>query len=439
MQPSRKPRPRGTPPTSRTISLNALEFVLRKGRTLGESLESQPAFAALAGRDRGFTRLLLLTTLRRLGQIDAAIDSLLDKPLPARRSAVRDILRLGAAQLLFLGTPPHAAVDGAVRQTAQSRHAALKGLVNALLRRLGREWTTLLAAQDAARLNTADWLWQSWTESYGEDNCRAIAEAHMAEPSIDLNIKANAASWAARLGGQILPCGMLRLTRAGAVEALDGYDEGAWWVQDFAAALPARLLGDVAGQTIIEIGAAPGGKTAQLAKAGARVQALDRSPTRLTRLRQNLTRLGLEAEIIEGDGLTWRPQALADGLLLDAPCSATGTIRRHPEIMWRRSADDVAELAENQTLLLQAALEMVKPGGLVVYAVCSLEPAEGPQLIEKLLAQNENIARLPLEMSEIGGLAEALTPAGDLRTLPCHFAGQGGMDGFYAARLRRTC
>ena len=161
MQPSRKPRPRGTPPTSRTISLNALEFVLRKGRTLGESLESQPAFAALAGRDRGFTRLLLLTTLRRLGQIDAAIDSLLDKPLPARRSAVRDILRLGAAQLLFLGTPPHAAVDGAVRQTAQSRHAALKGLVNALLRRLGREGTTLLAAQDAARLNTADWLWQS--------------------------------------------------------------------------------------------------------------------------------------------------------------------------------------------------------------------------------------------------------------------------------------
>ncbi len=439
MQPSRKPRRRGTPPTSRTISLNALEFVLRKGRTLGESLDSQPAFAALAGRDRGFTRLLLLTTLRRLGQIDAAIDSLLDKPLPARRSAVRDILRLGAAQLLFLGTPPHAAVDGAVRQTAQSRHAALKGLVNALLRRLGREGTTLLAAQDAARLNTADWLWQSWTESYGEDNCRAIAEAHMAEPSIDLNIKANAASWAARLGGQILPCGMLRLTRAGAVEALDGYDEGAWWVQDFAAALPARLLGDVTGQTIIEIGAAPGGKTAQLAQAGARVQALDRSPTRLTRLRQNLTRLGLEAEIIEGDGLTWRPKALADGLLLDAPCSATGTIRRHPEIMWRRSADDVAELAENQMQLVQAALEMVKSGGLVVYAVCSLEPAEGPQLIEKLLAQNENIERVPLEMSEIGGLAEALTPAGDLRTLPCHFAGQGGIDGFYAARLRRTC
>ena len=439
MQPSRKPRPRGTPPTSRTISLNALEFVLRKGRTLGESLESQPAFAALAGRDRGFTRLLLLTTLRRLGQIDAAIDSLLDKPLPARRSAVRDILRLGAAQLLFLGTPPHAAVDGAVTQTAQSRHAALKGLVNALLRRLGREGATLLAAQDAARLNTTDWLWQSWTESYGEDNCRAIAEAHMAEPSIDLNMKADAASWATRLGGQILPCGMLRLTRAGAVEALDGYDEGAWWVQDFAAALPARLLGDVAGQTIIEIGAAPGGKTAQLAQAGARVQALDRSPTRLTRLRQNLTRLGLEAEIIEGDGLTWRPQAPADGLLLDAPCSATGTIRRHPEIMWRRSADDVAELAENQSQLLQAALEMVKPGALVVYAVCSLEPAEGPQLIEKLLAQNENIERVPLEMSEIGGLAEALTPAGDLRTLPCHFAGQGGMDGFYAARLRRTC
>ena len=438
MQPSRKSRPRGAPPTSRNIALNALDSVLRKGRTLAKALDAQPAFSTLAGRDRAFTRLLLLTTLRRLGQVDAAIDSLLEKPLPARRAAVRNILRLGAAQLLFLGTPPHAAVDVAVTQTAKSRHAALKGLVNALLRRLTRDGTALIAGQDAARLNTRDWLWQSWSESYGEDNCRAIAAAHMAEPSIDLNTKGDAGNWAARLGGETLPCAMLRLSRAGAVEALDGYDEGAWWVQDFAAALPARLLGDVSGQSIIEIGAAPGGKTAQLASTGAKVQALDRSPTRLTRLRQNLTRLGLQAEIIEGDGQTWRPSALADGVLLDAPCSATGTIRRHPEIMWRRAAKDVAALAEKQMYLLQAALEMVKPGGLVVYAVCSLEPAEGQQLIEKFLQQSENTARVALAAGEIGGLTEALTPAGDLRTLPCHLAPQGGMDGFYAARLRRT-
>ncbi len=438
MQPSRKSRPRGAPPNSRSFALSTLDSVLRKGRNLAEALEAQPAFAALAGRDRAFTRLLLLTTLRRLGQIDAAIDSMLEKPLPARRAAVRDILRLGAAQLLFLGTPPHAAVDGAVKQTAKSPHAALKGLVNALLRRLARESSALLAAQDAARLNTCDWLWQSWTKSYGEDNCRAIAEAHMAEPTIDLNLKNSGESWAARLGGEPLPCGMLRLARAGAVEALDGYDEGAWWVQDFAASLPARLLGDISGRTIIEIGAAPGGKTAQLASAGANVRALDRSPTRLARLRENMTRLGLQAEIIEADGQTWRPSVLADGVLLDAPCSATGTIRRHPEIMWRRAAKDIAELAEKQMHLLEAALEMVKPGGLVVYAVCSLEPAEGPELIEKFLKQSDNTERVALGADEIGGLDEALTPAGDLRTLPCHLAEKGGIDGFYAARLQRT-
>jgi 16S rRNA (cytosine967-C5)-methyltransferase len=439
MQPTHKSSPPGTPPASRAVALRALNSVLQKGQSPSDALQGQKTFAAMAGRDHAFTRLLLLTTLRRLGQIDAAIDKLLEKPLPARRAAVRDILRLGAAQLLFLDTPAHAAVDGAVSQTGKSRHAALKGLVNALLRRMAREGAALLDGQDPARLNTPDWLWQSWTASYGEKNCRAIGEAHMAEPPLDLSLKNDAGGWAARLGGQIMPGGTLRLTRAGAVEALDGYAAGAWWVQDVAAGLPARLLGDVAGQSIIEIGAAPGGKTAQLAQAGAHVLALDRSPARLARLRQNLARLGLTAEIIEADGLTWRPDALADGVLLDAPCSATGTIRRHPEIPWRRRARDVADLAEKQAPLLAAALKMVKPGGLVVYAVCSLEPAEGPELIDKFLRQSENTERVALGENEIAGLAEALTAAGDLRTLPCHLAAQGGMDGFYAARLRRTC
>jgi len=392
----------------------------------------------MAGRDRAFARLLLLTTLRRLGQIDHAIDALLEKPLPARRAPVRDILRLGAAQLLFLNTPAHAAVDGAVALTAKSRHAALKGLVNALLRRLARDAAALRANQDAARLNTSDWLWQSWSESYGEETCRAIAAAHLAEPPIDLTVKQAAPAWMARLGAEQMPGGTLRLRRAGAPDALDGYTEGAWWVQDLAAALPARLLGAVRGQHIIEIGAAPGGKTAQLAAAGAHVQALDRSPARLARLRQNLERLSLTAEIIEVDGETWRPGDLADGLLLDAPCSATGTIRRHPDIMWRRQPEDVAELAARQARLLQAAIEMVKPGGLVIYAVCSLEPAEGPEQIDKFLAAGRAAERVAITATEAAGLAEALTPAGDLRTLPCHLAAQGGMDGFYAARLRRT-
>ena len=438
MPPARKSRPPAPPAASRACARTALEAVLRKGRNLSDALDTQSAFTAMSVRDRAFTRLLLLTTLRRLGQIDNAIDGLLEKPLPARRAPLRDILRLGAAQLLFLNTPAHAAVDGAVALTAQSRHAALKGLVNALLRRLARDGAALLPMQDAARLNTSDWLWQSWTAFYGEERCRAIALAHMAEPPIDLSFKQAAPALAARLGGEAMPGGTLRLKRAGAVDALDGYAEGAWWVQDLAAALPARLLGAVSGQQIIEIGAAPGGKTAQLAAAGAHVQALDRSPNRLTRLRQNLKRLGLTAEIIKAEGETWRPQELADGLLLDAPCSATGTIRRNPDIMWRRQPKDVAELADRQARLLQAAIKMIKPGGLLVYAVCSLEPAEGPAQIEKFLAAGAPAERVAITANEAAGLAEALTPAGDLRTLPCHLAAAGGMDGFYAARLRRT-
>jgi len=438
MPSARKSLPPTPLPASRACATAALNAVLRKGGNLSDALETQPTFAAMASRDRAFARLLLLTTLRRLGQIDDALDGLLEKPLPARHAPVRDILRLGAAQLLFLNTPAHAAVDSGVTLTAKSRHTALKGLVNALLRRLGREGAVLLAKQDAARLNTSDWLWQSWLECYGEASCRAIAEAHMAEPPIDLSVKAAAPAWAARLGAQQMPGGTLRLTRAGAPDSLDGYDEGAWWVQDFAAALPATLLGDVAGRNVIEIGAAPGGKTAQIASAGAQVQALDRSRARLVRLRQNLERLDLAADIIEADGETWRPQELADGLLLDAPCSATGTIRRHPDIMWRRQPEDVAELAGRQARLLQAAIQMIKPGGLLVYAVCSLERSEGPEQIEKFLAAGAPAERVAITANEAAGLVEAVTATGDLQTLPYHLAAAGGMDGFYAARLRRT-
>jgi len=438
MSPIRKPRQSASSTTSRACAQTALEAVLRKGRNIADAFDRQPAFAALTGRDRAFARLLVLTTLRRLGQLDDAIDGLLEKPLPARRAPVRDILRLGAAQLLFLNTPAHAAVDGAVALTATSRHAALKGLVNALLRRLAREGTALLAKQDAARLNTCDWLWHSWSENYGEETCRAIAAAHMAEPPIDLSFKQAASEWVARLGAEEMPGGTLRLRRAGAPDSLEGYDAGAWWVQDLAATLAARLLGDVRGQHVIEIGAAPGGKTAQLAAAGALVQALDRSPARLARLRQNLERLGLTANIVEADGETWRPDELADALLLDAPCSATGTIRRHPDIMWRRQPEDVAELADRQSRLLDAAFKMLKPGGVLVYAVCSLEPEEGPERIKKFLSSGAPAERVAIAADEVSGLAEALTSAGDLRTLPCHLAAQGGMDGFYAARLRRT-
>ena len=438
MPPARKNHLPASRSPSRAKALAALKAVLNKGQNLADAMEVMPGIDELETRDRAFARLLLLTTLRRLGQIDAIIDANLERALPARRATVRHILRLGAAQLLFLNTPAHAAVDGAVALTAASRHAPLKGLVNAVLRRIAREGPALCDAQDAGRLNTSNWLWQSWINCYGEKICRAMVEVQMSEPPTDLTVKQESESWAARLSAERLPGSTLRLERAGAVEMLDGYDAGAWWVQDWAATLPARLLGNVTGRRIIEIGAAPGGKTAQLVAAGAIVQAIDRSPARIRRLQQNLTRLSLTAEIVEADGETWRPAELADSLLLDAPCSATGTIRRHPEIMWRRKPEDIIASANRQARLLRAAGEMVKPGGILIYAVCSLQPEEGSVQVEQFLAANERFERAAIVSEEIDGLEEALTPSGDLRTLPCHWAARGGMDGFYAARLRRT-
>ena len=322
-------------PDARAVAAHALGAILRRGCTLDQALVSKSGVDALSPRDAAFARLLLLTTLRRLGQIDAFLAGLLDRPLPARRGAVQDVLRLGVAQLAFLETPAHAAVASTVALAQGSRLAPYRGLVNAVLRRASREHGAI-AALDAARLNTPDWLWQSWTEAYGEERCRAIAEAHLGQPPLDLSPVADAEDQAQALcdalGARRLPGGTLRLRSAGDVTRLPGYEAGDWWVQDAAAALPARLLGSVAGKRVLEIGAAPGGKTAQLAAAGARVTAVDRSAPRLARLRENLARLGLEAEIVEADALDWRPPAPADAVLLDVPCTATGTIRRHPDI-----------------------------------------------------------------------------------------------------------
>ncbi|MDH3793045.1 MAG: RsmB/NOP family class I SAM-dependent RNA methyltransferase, partial [Rhodospirillales bacterium] len=243
---------------------------------------------------------------------------------------------------------------------------------------------------------------------------------------------------AERLGAQLLPGGTLRLPPgAGEVSRLPGYDEGAWWVQDAAAALPARLLGDVAGKQVIDLCAAPGGKTAQLAAAGARVTAVERSEVRLARLSENLARLGLSVTAVTADAATWRPEAPAGAVLLDAPCSATGTLRRHPDIAHLKGPEQIAALAALQDKLLAATLGMVKPGGLLVYAVCSLQPEEGPARIARLLAGGAPAARVPVEPAEFQGLCDLVTAEGDLRTLPCHLAGDGGMDGFYACRLRR--
>ena len=428
------------PSNARAVAAHALGAILRRGRTLDQALDATPGLEALASRDSAFARLLLLTTLRRLGQIDAFLAGLMDRPLPPRRGPVQDVLRLGVCQLAFLETPAHAAVASTVALAHGSRLSPYRGLVNAVLRRASREHGAI-AALDAPRLNTPDWLWNSWAEAYGEARCRDIAKAHLGEPPLDLSPVADAEdrveALRATLTAQRLPGGTLRLRGAGEVTRLAGYEAGEWWVQDAAAALPARLLGAVAGKRVLEIGAAPGGKTAQLAAAGACVTAVDRSAPRLARLKENLARLRLEAEVVEADALEWSPPAQADMVLLDAPCTATGTIRRHPDIPHVRGPADVERLAALQGRLLARAAAMVAPGGLLVYASCSLQSEECERQVDEFLAASPNFARLPVRADELPGLREAATRAGDLRTLPYQWAEHGGMDGFYAARLRR--
>jgi 16S rRNA (cytosine967-C5)-methyltransferase len=426
------------PPSARGVAVDLIGAVLRRRRPLDDAIEENGEMPGLPARDRAFARLLVATVLRRLGQIDALIAHSLNTPLPPRAALVHDTLRLGVAQLLFLRTPPHAAVATSVDLAEMRGFVSHKGLVNAVLRRLSQEGPELLAAQDAARLNTPEWLWRGWSAAYGADVTREIALAHLKEAPLDFTVRGDVDHWQEALEAVRLPTGTLRRSAGGAIAALPGYDEGAWWVQDAAAAIPAQLFGDIAGRYVIDLCAAPGGKTSQLAAMGARVTAIDRSPRRLERLNANLARLSLEAETLVADAVEWRPAEPADFVLLDAPCTATGAIRRHPDVPHLKSSDDVTRLAAVQERLLGAAMDMLAPGGVLVYCTCSLEPQEGAHLVARLIARQAPVRRRPIAPAEIGGLAECITAEGDVRTLPCHLAAFEGLDGFYAARLVRT-
>jgi len=425
-----------SPPISaRQVALDLIAAVLRRKRPLDDAIEDNSDMPQLSLRDRAFARLLVATVLRRLGQIDALIAYCLNTPLPPRAAAVHDILRLGIAQLLFLRTPPHAAVATSVDITHQCGFLTHKGLVNAVLRRLSVEGQGRIAQHDAGRLNTPDWLWQSWSRAYGEETAQAIATAHLKEAPLDLTVRGDEAEWQDRLQATRLPTGTLRRPAGGAVMNLPGYAEGAWWIQDAAAALPVRLFGGVDGLEVVDLCAAPGGKTAQLANAGARVTAVDRSSRRLDRLISNLRRLSLPVEPIAADALTWRPERPVDAVLLDAPCTATGAIRRHPDVPHLKNPEDVARLAVVQENLLRAAVDMLRPGGTLVYCTCSLEPEEGSHRIDALLRSGAPVERQPLDAEAIGAPPECITEQGDLRTLPCHLQEFDGVDGFYGARL----
>jgi 16S rRNA (cytosine967-C5)-methyltransferase len=432
---------------ARRIAADILDGVLHKHRTLDEQLDgaaAHPGLKALSDRDRALMRRLVATILRRLGTLGHVLSRLLDRGIPTDAPRAQSALLIGAAQILWMDVPDHAAVDLSVRLVQSDRRAAkYAGLVNAVLRRCAREGQPLIDEVKAQSLDIPPWLLARWIAHYGETTAREIAIALGHEPSLDITVKSDAAQWATRLHGEVLPTGSLRTLLQGSVTMLPGFTEGQWWVQDAAAALPVRLFGDLANKTIADLCAAPGGKTAQLAQAGARVTAVDRSPGRMTRLRDNLARLALEAETVVADAVEWPKEGGSfDGVLVDAPCSSTGTIRRHPDVAWLRQQADIGALMTLQKRLLQKAVTLLRPGGTLVYCTCSLEPEEGEQAISALLAAESTMRRVPIEVGEVAGLTEIVTAEGDLRTLPCHLPHDdprlGGLDGFYAARLVKS-
>ena len=421
----------------REVAHALLDAVLRDRRALDEALADSAGFAGLDMRDRALVRHLTATTLRRLGQIDALLAG--SSNAPCRTARLRRATRSGSApptscscarrrtrrstrRWAFCARPRRAAIaDSPTPFSAASRARA----AHCRGSKTRRGSTRLTGSGGAGWTRTAPKRRARWPRS------------HLAEPPLDITAASEPDAWARRLEAEILPTGSLRRAPA-PVETLPGFREGGWWVQDAAAALPARvLLAGLDDPEVADLCAAPGGKTAQLASAGARVTALDISPGRLERLEENLARLRLTAKLVEADLLRWTPAAPFDAVLLDAPCSGTGTIRRHPDIARNKTADDVARMAALQRALLDAAAKAVRPGGRLVYAVCSLQPEEGPEAVDAFLAASSDFRRLPVKAGEIAGTEDFLTPEGDLRTLPCHLAGLGGIDGFHVSRLER--
>jgi 16S rRNA (cytosine967-C5)-methyltransferase len=431
---------------ARQAAAKLLGAVLDKKISLDGMLDpngGNPAFRQLSDIDRTLVKAILHTALRHLPRIEVMLGELLKTPLPEGARALHHQLVIAATQIVYLDIPDHSAVDLAVEQAnADPRNRRFASLTNAVLRRLSREKADLVRFASETTVSLPKWFMTRLIKVYGAEHAQRIAEALLEPAAIDLTVKSDAEGWARRLGGIVLATGSVRLAQfQGGIAALDGFDDGEWWVQDAAASLPARLFGDIAGQRVVDLCAAPGGKTAQLIQAGAIVTALDQSASRLKRLNANLERLGLEAETIECNMADFRPETLFDAALLDAPCSSTGTIRRHPDVPYTKGPEDVTKLAGLQERLLRHALTVVKPGGLVVFSNCSLDPEEGEAMVARVVA-NASCERVPVDPLAFPGLEEAITPLGELRTTPAMIPSAGGiaggLDGFYATVLRRS-
>lgn len=426
------------PVSSRAAALALLTGAVRDGKAVDTRFDK--VTSTLESRDRAFVRLLVATCLRRLGQLDDVL-----KPFVKRKPPppVEDTLRLGAAQILFLETAPHAAVDTAVQLVKRVRHPKMAGLVNAVLRKVAAQGKDLMAGQDAVRLSTPGWLWEGWIKAYGKETTRAMAAAHLKEAPLDLILKdqSTADTWTSNLNATVLPTGTLRSNASGRIQDLPGFNEGAWWVQDAAAALPAKVLlqvlGPPHGKAVADLCAAPGGKTLQLASAGCDVTAVDQSDTRLNRLRQNINRVGVVADVVQADVLNWQPGRTFDAVLLDAPCSATGTLRRHPDLGFIKTRKAIRGHPQTQAALLSKSASLLSSGGVLVYAVCSLEPEEGQAVVDGVAA-GASLKQVPVTPGPLGIEPEWVDDKGALRTLPCYWPEYGGLDGFYIALLEKT-
>lgn len=426
---------------SRQVCAGALADVLLRRRPLDNVLDQSKSFNTLSTRDRAFARMLIATVLRRKGQMDDLIRRAMDKGEP-NPDMLRIVLYVGIAQILFMDVPDHAAVDISVRLAEAEGLGRQKGFVNAVLRRMtgeGREW---VKKQDPVQMNTPPWMLQEWISDYGLLDAADIAQASMTEAPLDITLKNpnENALWLGALDATALPMGSLRRQSGGSVIDLPGFREGAWWVQDASSSLPVRLLGDIRDKHVIDLCAAPGGKTMQLAAGGAKVIAVDQSSARMKKLTANLERtklLGLvETEI--ADAMEWQPKHMADIVVVDAPCSATGTMRRHPDLPHLKTAQDVEQLSVLQSRLLDNAARMVAPGGTLIYCTCSLQGREGEARADDFLGRHSEFSRQKINVQDAGLLPSALNASGDVRILPFHMALLGGMDGFFISLMTRS-
>ncbi len=433
--------------SSRQAASKLLSAIIDKKTSMDGLLDlkgGNPAYLDLSDQDRLLVKAILLSTLRNYQIIEKFLDHLLEKPLPTGAVSLRHILRIGAAQILYLDVPDHSAVDLAVEQAnIDPRNRRFANLVNAILRRMAREKEKMLPKLGEKTAMLPDWYAKKLSKSYGFNRARKMMQLMSQPAPVDITVKSDADLWADKLGGTKLTDWSVRLDKLdGPLQSLLGFEDGDWWVQDLAASLPARLFGDLNGKRVIDLCAAPGGKTAQLILAGAEVTALDRSKSRLDRLNENLDRLKLTAQTEISRMEKYQTEDLFDMALLDAPCSSTGTIRRHPDVVWTKDEGDISYLADVQKGLLDHAITLIKPGGIIIFSNCSLEPEEGEDMITQYVVDNQDKVEIePIDSSLCPGFQSAITEDGFIRTTPDFSLNEDdqlqGADGFFAARLRK--